>query len=92
MGQDHARDPDGEPGVQPDDHSSSAGVIDPVIARYGRGEISAMQAASLLGGRTTVADVVVMLGRAGLPPPEPPLERQRAELAHALKLFGLVDP
>jgi hypothetical protein len=52
-------------------------------------EISAMRAASLVGGRTMVADVIVMLRKAGLPPPLPPPEQQAAELAHALKVLGL---
>jgi hypothetical protein len=51
--------------------------------------ITAMQAASQFGGDTTVADVIVMLRQAGLPPPEPPIERQRAELAHARRILGL---
>lgn len=65
--------------------------VHPVIRRYADGEISAMQAASELGGRATVADVVVMLPQAGLKPPQPSPERQRAELAHARRVLGL-DP
>jgi hypothetical protein len=63
--------------------------IHPVIRRYAAGEISAMQAAGELGGRTTVADVIVMLRQAGLKPPEPPPEQSRAELAHARHILGL---
>ena len=60
-----------------------------MIRRYAAGEISAMEAASELGGRTTVADVIVMLRRAGLKPPEQPPEQARAELAHARQVLGL---
>lgn len=60
-----------------------------IITRYAAGEISAMQAAGLLGGDTSVADVIVMLRQAGLMPPEPPPERARAELEHARRLFGV---
>jgi hypothetical protein len=63
--------------------------VDPVISSYAAGEISAMRAASLLGGRTTVADVIVMLRQGGLTPPLPPPEQQAAELAHARRLLGL---
>jgi hypothetical protein len=64
-------------------------MTDPIITRYAGGEISAMQAAGLLGGDATVADVIVMLRRAGLMPPEPPPERARAELEHARLIFGV---
>jgi hypothetical protein len=63
--------------------------VHPVIRRYADGEISAMQAASELGGRTTVADVIVMLRQAGLKPPEPSPAQSRAELAHARHVLGL---
>ncbi len=63
--------------------------VHPVIRRYADGEISAMQAASEFGGRTTVADVIVMLRQAGLQPPEPPPEQSRAELEHARRVLGL---
>lgn len=63
--------------------------VHPVIRRYGAGEISAMQAATLLGEPTNVADVIVMLGRAGLEPPQPPIEKQRAELARAMRVLGI---
>lgn len=64
-------------------------AVHPAILRYAAGEISAMQAAGLLGVGFTVADVFVQLRRAGLALPEPPLERQRAELAHARRVLGL---
>ena len=64
--------------------------VHPVIHRYAAGEISAMEAAGLLGGDSTVADVIVMLRQAGLKPPEPPPERQAAELAHAERVLGRV--
>jgi hypothetical protein len=63
--------------------------VHPVILRYAAGEISAMRAASLLGGRNTVADVIMMLRQAGLTPPLPPPQQQAAELAHAKKILGL---
>lgn len=63
--------------------------VHPVIRRYAAGEISAMQAAGELGEPASVADVIVMLKQAGLPPPEPPPDRQRAELEHARRVFGL---
>ena len=62
---------------------------DLIIRRYAAGEISAMQAASLLGGNTNVGDVVMLLLRSGLHPPEPPPEQARAELAHARAVLGL---
>ena len=65
--------------------------VHPAIRRYAAGEISAMRAASVLGGRTTVADVIVLLRQAGLRPPEPPPEQARAELAHARRVLGLGD-
>ncbi len=65
--------------------------VDAIIRRHAAGEISAMQAASALGGDTTVADVIVMLRQAGLMPPRPPPEQERAELAHARRVLGL-DP
>ncbi len=61
----------------------------PVIRRYAAGEISAMQAAGELGVTASVADVIVMLRQAGLKPPEPPPERERAELARARHILGL---
>lgn len=64
-------------------------MIHPVILRYAAGELSAMQAADQLGLNATVADVIVMLRQAGLPPPEPPPEQMRAELAHARRILGL---
>lgn len=64
-------------------------TVHPVIRRYADGEISAMRAADELGGNATVADVIVMLRRAGLKPPEPPPEQARAELAHARRVLGL---
>lgn len=63
--------------------------VHPAIRRYAAGEISAMRAASVLGGRATVADVIVLLRQAGLRPPEPPPEQARAELAHARRVLGL---
>lgn len=63
--------------------------VDPIIQQYADGTISAMQAASLLGRDFVVADVIVMLGRAGLSPPQPTPEREAAELAHARRVLGL---
>jgi hypothetical protein len=65
------------------------GPVHPTIRRYAAGEISAMQAASELGGTATVADVIFMLRQAGLKPPEPPPEQTRAELARARHILGL---
>ena len=92
MGADGGGDTDREPSLDPHGDRPGDERTRAVIARYAGGEISAMQAASLLGGRTTVADVVVMLVRAGYRPPEPPPERQRAELVHAFKVWGLGEP
>jgi hypothetical protein len=64
------------------------GPVNPIIVRYAAGEISAMQAAWLFSGDTTVADAIMMLRQAGLPPPEPPIEQQRAEMAHARRVLG----
>jgi hypothetical protein len=58
--------------------------VHPVIQRYANGEISAMQAASLLGDGASVADAIVTLYQAGLPPPG----QQKAELAHARWVLG----
>jgi hypothetical protein len=66
--------------------------IHPVIRRYADGEISALKAASLLGDGVSVADVIVMLHLAALPPPLPPPEQQQAELAHARRVLGLEQP
>ena len=63
--------------------------VHPAIRRYAAGEISAMQAAGLLGDRATVADVIVMARMAGLEPPRQPLEAERAELARARAVLGL---
>ena len=52
-------------------------------------DVVAMKAASLLGNGATVADVIVMLHLAGLPPPLPPVVQQRAELTHARWVLGL---
>jgi hypothetical protein len=65
--------------------------VHPVILRYASGEISAMQAAGLLGRRATVADVIVMLRQAGLKLPRPPPEQERAELEHARQVLGFGD-
>ncbi len=62
--------------------------VNPIIRRYANGEISAMQAAGLLGEPTSVADVIVMLKQAGLSPPRPPPEQEAAELAHARRVLG----
>ncbi len=67
-------------------------TIHPAIRRYAAGEISAMQAATELGEPANVGDVIVMLRQAGLRPPEPPAEQQRAELAHARDILGLDRP
>jgi len=48
-----------------------------------------MQAASKLGNRATVAEMILMLRQAGLKPPEPSPERADAELAHARHVLGL---
>jgi hypothetical protein len=69
--------------------TSQPNVVHPVIRRYANGEISAMQAASLLGDQASVGDVIAMLRLAGLPPPLPPPEQQKAELAHARRVLGL---
>ena len=63
--------------------------VHPVIRRYAAGEISAMKAAGLLGEPASVADVIAMLHAAGLPPPLPPEQHQRTELAHAKRILGL---
>jgi len=63
--------------------------VHPIIRRYADGEISAMQAASELGNRATVAEMILMLRQAGLKPPEPSPERADAELAHARHVLGL---
>jgi len=63
--------------------------VDAVIRRYASGEITAIQAASLLGGRTTVADVILLLRQAGLQPPRPPPEQERAALEQARKILGM---
>lgn len=59
-----------------------------IIGRYARGDISAGEAAALMGRDAAVADVIARLREAGLPPPSPPPERQAAELAHARELLG----
>lgn len=61
----------------------------PAIRRYAAGEISAMEAATELGEPANVGDVIVLLQRAGLRPPEPPAEQQRGELSHARQVLGL---
>lgn len=66
--------------------------VHPAIRRYAAGELSAMQAADLLGPSATIADVIVMLRQAGLQPPEPPPDQARAELAHARHVLGLDRP
>lgn len=63
--------------------------IHPVIRRYAEGEISATQAASLLGDRASVGDVIAMLHEAGLAPPLPSPDQQKAELARARHVLGL---
>lgn len=63
--------------------------VHPAIVRYAAGEISANKAADLLGPGATVADVFVLTRQAGLSPPLPPAEQQRAELAHAIRILGL---
>jgi len=64
---------------------------DAIIRRYAAGEITAMQAAGLLGGNNTVADVIWRLRQLGLQPPGPSPEQEAAELARARKILGL-DP
>jgi hypothetical protein len=63
--------------------------MDAIIRRYAAGEITAMQAAGLLGGNNTVADVIWRLRQLGLHPPSPPPEQEAAELARARKILGL---
>lgn len=63
--------------------------IHPVILRYAAGEISALKAAALLGDHITVAEVFLLLRQAGLEPPRPPPEQERAELEHARCILGL---
>ena len=64
-------------------------TVHPVIRRYADGEISANQAAGLLGDQATVGDVIAMLRSAGLEPPRPPPDQERAELARAMAILGL---
>lgn len=64
-------------------------LLHPAIQRYADGEISATQAAGLLGGRATVADVLMMLRDAGLEPPRQAPDLARAELARARAILGL---
>ena len=59
-----------------------------VLHRYAGGEISATEAAGLLGSTYNVADVIIMLRQAGLRPPEPSVAEQRAQLAQAWKVLG----
>ena len=63
--------------------------VNPIIRRYADGEISANQAATLLGDQATVGDVIAMLREAGLKPPRLPPEQERAELARAVAILGL---
>jgi hypothetical protein len=63
--------------------------IHPVITRYAAGEISALRAASLLGDKVTVGDVIMMLKAAGLTPPRPSADQERRELAHARRILAL---
>jgi hypothetical protein len=65
--------------------------VHPVILRYAAGELSANQAAGLLGDPATVADVLMMAREAGLQPPPQPAHLARAELARARMILGL-DP
>ena len=82
--------------VQPDHHRSGEVMnvvrneVHPAIDRYAARETSATEAAGLLGGDCTVAEVIVVLRQAGLKPPEPPPERQAAEWAQAKRVLGLV--
>jgi hypothetical protein len=59
------------------------------LKRYSAGEISAMQAATLLGEPHSVADVIVMARQAGLQPPRQSPEQERAELDHARRILGI---
>ena len=63
-------------------------AIHPVILQYAEGKLSALKAASLLGDNVSVSEVILMLHDAGLPPPLPPPDQQRAELAHARRVLG----
>jgi hypothetical protein len=64
-------------------------IVDPIIGRYAKGEISAVTAAALLGDDFSVSDVFLMLLAAGFEPPQPPPERALAELRHAERVLGL---
>jgi hypothetical protein len=64
-------------------------TVNPVLRRYAAGEISVLKAAALLGDKVTVGDVFVMLLQAGLQPPRPSPDRERAELEHARHVLGL---
>lgn len=68
------------------------GPVHPAVLRYAAGEISAMQAATLLGVWASVADVIVMMRQAGLKRPERPIEVERAELDHARRVLGIAPP
>jgi predicted HTH domain antitoxin len=64
-------------------------LIHPAIQKYASGELSAGQAADLLGVSASVADVIVMARSAGLEPPRQSPEDAAAELARARALLGI---
>jgi hypothetical protein len=62
-------------------------TIHTAIRRYSEGQITASQAADLMGGDATVHDVIYQLKVAGLPLPR--FTSSEAEMAKASKMFGL---
>jgi hypothetical protein len=63
--------------------------VHPAIRRYAAGDISASQAAGMLGERATVADVFVMTRQAGLGVPRQSREQETTEFAQVLRVLGL---
>jgi hypothetical protein len=66
--------------------------VHPAILKYTSGELSAGQAADLLGPTATVADVIVMAKNAGLGPPRQSARDEATELAHARAILGIRQP
>ena len=60
----------------------------PAVLRYSQGEISTFEAATIMGGDTTVHDVVHQLRQARLPLLRHDRKPDQAALAKARKLFG----